>query len=361
MSVGLFLDVDNTLTKGYIQETFARLLGCHSGYKEIENDFQTQAIESDEFGERLIALFNGAGFTQDYATDHFSDIKLHGWTPKLFALSNVDVYLVSSGPNYYVQGLAKKFGVPESRVHCSEYTFENGKLSDCLASSSTSKKEFVRVNREKYALTIGIGDNPTHDGPFVTACDIAVLTEPHQGFLYAESLENIVTLVSKLAKPQVSVPRTTPTLFIGSASERISVANSLFSHLERVCHPSVWTYGIFKASTTNVESLELSLSNFDFAAFIATSDDLTTSRGNTLPTVRDNIIFEFGLFMGRIGRNRCFLLHPRNGKPTLPSDLDGLICLEYAADNPDQEAALTTAAVEIKKSINHLGCRGYRL
>jgi hypothetical protein len=39
MKVGLFLDVDNTLTKNYIQEEYAILLGCHKDYLDIESNF----------------------------------------------------------------------------------------------------------------------------------------------------------------------------------------------------------------------------------------------------------------------------------------------------------------------------------
>jgi hypothetical protein len=40
MSVALFLDVDNTLTLGPIQETFARLLKVDEKYQKIEADWE---------------------------------------------------------------------------------------------------------------------------------------------------------------------------------------------------------------------------------------------------------------------------------------------------------------------------------
>ena len=53
MKVAIFLDVDNTLTVGYIQEHFAELLKCGDQYRKIENAFQNEEISSAEFGNRL--------------------------------------------------------------------------------------------------------------------------------------------------------------------------------------------------------------------------------------------------------------------------------------------------------------------
>ena len=92
-------------------------------------------------------------------------------------------------------------------------------------------------------------------------------------------------------------------------------------------------------------------------------DDTTTIRGTAIPAVRDNVIFELGLFMGRLGRNRCFLVYPRNERPNLPSDLSGIVMVDYddgrILTNPS--AALTPAATALKRSITELGCRSFRL
>ncbi len=56
MEVALFLDGDKKLTKNFIQEEYAKFLGCENECRDIESDFQKNEA-SVEFGEWLISLF----------------------------------------------------------------------------------------------------------------------------------------------------------------------------------------------------------------------------------------------------------------------------------------------------------------
>ena len=364
MTIGLFFDVDNTLTDGLIQEKFAELLGVRDRYRKIEDDFQSKAITSSDFGRKIIDLFNQAGFTEKFAADSYPKVAKRGWTYDLLHLP-VDKYLVSSGPSYYLHPFANEFQIPAHHLLCSEYSFSpDGKLSDCRAVSSQGKANFVQQRRSKHSITVGVGDDLTHDGPFTAACDISILTVQSEGYLHVENLEAVITLVSKISREQIATPRSKPSLFIGCSSERLQpLAVALHAQLDRACEPTIWKDGVFRPSKTYIESLENCLSRFDFAVFIMTPDDVTTMRGVSQPTVRDNIIFELGLFMGRLGRERCFLLHPRDEKPKLPSDIDGIVLVDYPADRSDSnmDAALTAAAGRIKLCIEQLGCRAFSL
>ena len=65
--------------------------------------------------------------------------------------------------------------------------------------------------------------------------------------------------------------------------------------------------GTFKPSITFIEALEEELAQSDFAVLTLTPDDQTESRGKVSMAPRDNVLFELGLFMGRLGRNRTLL------------------------------------------------------
>ena len=62
----------------------------------------------------------------------------------------------------------------------------------------------------------------------------------------------------------------------------------------------------------------------DFAILLLTPDDTTTSRDQQRFAPRDNVVFELGLFMGCMGRQRCFLIQEDNRELRLPTDLLGV-------------------------------------
>ncbi len=198
MDVGLFLDVDNTLTSGFIQQGYARLLGIEDQYMEIEERFQKGNISADTFGQRLINLFNSTEFTEEYANNHFVGIKLAPHAENLLHLP-VPIYLVSSGPSYFVHRLAREHNIPLGNVLCSVYSFCDGKLLDCDAVSPSKKRFFREEKAKRHFLTIGVGDDERHDGPFLTGCSIPILTMRSSSYLYAENLGVVEDLVQTLA------------------------------------------------------------------------------------------------------------------------------------------------------------------
>jgi predicted nucleotide-binding protein len=57
--------------------------------------------------------------------------------------------------------------------------------------------------------------------------------------------------------------------------------------------------------------------------FVALAEDITTKGGSEHYTMRDNVLFEMGLFLGRHGRKNVFLIAPRglsDAKLQLPTD-----------------------------------------
>ena len=83
---------------------------------------------------------------------------------------------------------------------------------------------------------------------------------------------------------------------------------------------------------TLIEKLE-KYSDVGYAFIILTPDDLGTKKDvknikdSLKPRARQNVVFEFGLFVGKLGRNRVCCLYKGNVK--LPSDLDGLVYIPF--------------------------------
>jgi len=153
-------------------------------------------------------------------------------------------------------------------------------------------------------------------------------------------------------------PNESPRLFIISSAEALKIAYEVATQLERTALPTVWAHGTFFAGQYTLEALENAVMQSDFAVAIAQADDIVDSRNSSRPTVRDNVIFELGLFMGHLSRHRAILVHPRVPDLKLPSDVNGLTLVSYAPGKPeDLSARLTAPCHEIRKVIERLGVR----
>ena len=118
----------------------------------------------------------------------------------------------------------------------------------------------------------------------------------------------------------------------------------------------VWTDGVFKVANYPLQDLEAQIDDSDFAIAIAHADDLTESRGKDWPSPRDNVVFELGLFMGRLGRARAILMEPREEKIKLPSDLTGITTITYFYEKGvDALALLAPACNRLRDHIIALG------
>ncbi len=147
-----------------------------------------------------------------------------------------------------------------------------------------------------------------------------------------------------------------PKIFIGSSVEGLSVAYAIQQNLTHDAESTVWDQGIFELSLTTIESLTNAVECSDFGIFVFSADDITIMRGNENSTIRDNVIFEFGLFVGRLGRDRVFFITPDNNDFHLPTDLLGVTPGKY---NPTREdgslqAATGPACNQIRQVIKSL-------
>ncbi len=134
-----------------------------------------------------------------------------------------------------------------------------------------------------------------------------------------------------------------PMVFIGSSTEGLRIAEAVFAHLSHETRPKLWTHQLFLPGKYPMEALEKQLQQNDFAVLVASPDDQIIKRGVTSPAMRDNLLLEFGLFAGVLGRRRAFFLCPDTPKIELPSDLLGIIVATYdgtcVSGEPDEIAA----------------------
>lgn len=147
-------------------------------------------------------------------------------------------------------------------------------------------------------------------------------------------------------------------MFVGSSTEALSITYAVQENLERDAEITVWTQGIFDLSSQTLQALIDALDEFDFATFVLTPDDLIKMRGTERGAARDNVVFELGLFIGRLGRERCFIVVPRGSDDFhLPTDLLGVTPATYEPDRQVDNfaAALGPACNRIRKALERFG------
>lgn len=149
-----------------------------------------------------------------------------------------------------------------------------------------------------------------------------------------------------------------PSLFVGSSSEGLRIAQAVQVLLDPVSEVELWTQGVFGLMRGTLESLVVALSRFDFALLVLTADDLLVSRGTEKQVARDNVLFELGLFVGGIGQDRTFMLFDRSRPPSLPSDLAGVAATTFELHSSGNlEASLGAPCTRIQRAIEKLGIR----
>lgn len=148
-----------------------------------------------------------------------------------------------------------------------------------------------------------------------------------------------------------------PKIFIGSSREGVNIADAIHANLTYDAECTVWKDGVFQLSQNTLTELVRVLRDSDFGVFVFSPDDVSLMRGDVASTVRDNVIFELGLFIGRLGPERCYFVVPDDAAGLrLPSDLAGVTPGRYEGSRSDGNlmAALNPACMQIKLQINRL-------
>lgn len=144
-------------------------------------------------------------------------------------------------------------------------------------------------------------------------------------------------------------------IFIASSTEGLKIARSIQSELVHDFAVEIWNQDtVFGLGTATIEALENAVTKYEFGIFVFTPDDQLHTRGEIKSVARDNVIFELGLFIGKLTRFRAFVIHPNKKAISMPSDLIGMITATYDPDNPNLRAALGPACQEIRNAIERM-------
>jgi hypothetical protein len=148
-----------------------------------------------------------------------------------------------------------------------------------------------------------------------------------------------------------------PRLFIASSVESLPIAEAVNVNLDHELEVTIWRSGTFRLSSTTIDDLVAKSSTVDFALFIFAPDDIATIKSKKEHIVRDNVLFEMGLFIGAIGKERSFILKPRDQEMHLPTDLLGTTPADYDANRSDGDLASATnrACALIKSEVRRIG------
>jgi hypothetical protein len=157
-------------------------------------------------------------------------------------------------------------------------------------------------------------------------------------------------------------------VFVASSSEQIGIANRVADAIraadqaagQSLLDVCPWQEGVFSFSATYIESLEQELNLADFAIVVMTGDDVAHVREQEVNLPRDNVIFELGLFIGRLERNRCFFFIDGGSKTRIASDLSGVKSVEFFAGSDIEVAgnpALKDQVEKVREQMIKLGSR----
>jgi len=147
-----------------------------------------------------------------------------------------------------------------------------------------------------------------------------------------------------------------PRIFIGSSVESLTIADAVNLNLDHQAEVTIWRNGTFELSSNTIDSLVKKAKSIDFALFIFSPDDMAIIKNQRKAIVRDNVLFELGLFIGSIGKERCFILKPRGVDLHFPTDLLGVTSTDYEPNRSDGDlaSAVNHACVLMKNQMDKL-------
>ena len=138
-----------------------------------------------------------------------------------------------------------------------------------------------------------------------------------------------------------------PSVFIGSSTEGLQVAEALKDVFGDRADVDIWNSGqVFSRNQSFLSSLIDTASLYEFAVLVFTCDDIATIRGESYQTARDNVLFEYGLFQGKLGPRRTYAYVDKDLR--VPTDLVGISLDSFTRESDGEPSAgFNDVAVDI--------------
>lgn len=140
-----------------------------------------------------------------------------------------------------------------------------------------------------------------------------------------------------------------PSVFIGSSKESLGVARQFKRLLEPFVVCTIWDDGFFALNDSTFDALLKKSALYDAGIILLTKDDTSLIRGKKKITPRDNTIFEAGLFYGRLGKGRTFLVVEDGVK--LPSDIIGITVQYFKKGRSNRRDSIEVVAIKLTQAI----------
>ena len=98
-----------------------------------------------------------------------------------------------------------------------------------------------------------------------------------------------------------------PRVFVASSSESKRLAQAVQQNLTNA-EVTLWSQDALLVGHVIIDELTRNLERSDFGVFVLAPNDIVLSRGQSQPAARDNVIFELGMFIARLGKERSFII-----------------------------------------------------
>lgn len=126
-------------------------------------------------------------------------------------------------------------------------------------------------------------------------------------------------------------------VFIGSSTQEIELARQAREILKEdfdvtIWNDKIWDTGVFRINDNFLSDLIKASLKFDFGILLGTADDKLIYKDKEVMQPRDNVLFELGLFIGRLGISKCTFVVEKQLK--ILSDLQGITLSRFDKKDP---------------------------